>query len=339
MDLSEASGLDLFTGPLSGQGGVVTELIGRAPNVRAVAAGAAGMALVGSSVGVSRHLVDAPLFTAQAARYVCAAVVLAALCGATGVRVVRPRGRDWCWLAGVAASGLVVFNIAVVRGAAHAEPAVIAVAVACAPVFLGVVGPIAQRHRPSGPVMAAAVVVTAGCLLVEGTGSTDGVGLGWAAVALACECGFTLLALPVLGRHGPWGVSLHAVWLGAAMFAVLGLAVEGPAAVSSLTATQWAAIGWLALAVTAAAFVLWYSAVRRLGPGPAGLLTGIAPVAAAVSGAVLGSAVPGPGVWLGMAVVIGGLAAGLATGRTRRPPGFADQSRADRPELPDRTRL
>lgn len=317
----------------------MTEVITRAPHLRAVAAGAAGMALVGSSVGVSQHLVDAHLFTAQAVRYACAAVLLLGLGVATGVRPVRPRGREWLWLAGVAASGLVLFNVAVVRGVAHAEPAVIAVAVACAPVFLGVLGPLAQRHRPAGPVVAAAVVVTAGCLLVEGTGTTDGVGLFWAAVALACECGFTLLALPVLRRHGPWGVSLHAVWLGAAMFALLGLVVEGPAAVRSLTTAQWLATGWLAVAVTATAFVLWYSAVDRLGPGPAGLLTGIAPVSAALSGAMLGAGLPGPGVWLGISVVIGGLAVGLAASRARRRPGFADQSRSAGPDMPDRARL
>jgi drug/metabolite transporter (DMT)-like permease len=307
--------------------------------MRAVAAGAAGMALVGSSVGVSRYLVDAPVFTAQAARYGFAALILLALCLTAGQRPVRPRGREWCWLAGVAVSGLVLFNIAVVRGVAHAEPAVIAVAVAGAPVFLGVLGPLAQRHRPAGPVVAAAVVVTVGCLLVQGTGRADGAGLVWAAVALACECGFTLLALPVLRRHGPWGVSLHAVWLGAAMFAGLGLVMEGPLAVWSLTTTHWAATGWLALAVTAVAFVLWYSAVRRLGPGPAGLLTGIAPVAAALSGAVLGGVLPGPAVWLGISVVIGGLVVGLPASRSGRPPGCADQSRSVGPELPNRSRL
>ncbi len=279
--------------------------------------GVAAMALVGSSVGVSGQLVDAPLFTAQAARYTGAVLLLLGMCRAAGVRPVRPRGSEWLWLAGVAASGLVLFNVAVVRGVAHAEPAVIAVAVACAPVFLGVVGPLVQRHRPAGPVVAAAVVVTLGSVLVEGTGSTDLTGVLWAVVALACECGFTLLALPVLGRHGAYGVSLHSVWLGAAMFGVLGALVEGPAAVLTLTATQWAAVSWLAVAVTAVAFVLWYSAVRGLGPAQAGLITGVAPVSAALTGALLGGIVPGPGVWLGISVVIGGLAAGLVSSRTR----------------------
>ncbi len=285
------------------------------PMAGAVVAGVAGMTLVGSSVAVSHELVDAPLFTAQAARYGLAAVLLLVLCRATGVRPVRPRGREWWWLAGVAASGLVLFNIAVVRGVAHAEPAVIAVAVACAPVFLGVIGPLAQRHRPAGPVVAAAVVVTVGCVLVEGTGRADAVGVGWAAVALACECCFTLLALPVLGRHGAWGVSLHAVWMGAAMFGALALLTEGTGAATTLSGSQWAAVGWLAVAVTAAAFVLWYSAVHRLGPARAGLITGVAPVAAALSGLLLAGIAPGSGVWLGISVVVGGLAAGLASTR------------------------
>ena len=45
---------------------------------------------------------------------------------------------------------------------------------------------------------------------------------------LAGEVAFTLLAVPVLGRLGPWAVALHTVWLAAAMLAVLAVVVEGP---------------------------------------------------------------------------------------------------------------
>lgn len=74
---------------------------------------------------------------------------------------------------------------------------------------------------------------------------------------------------------------------------------------------------YLAVAVTAVAFVLWYSAVRHLGPGRAGLLTGVAPVAAAVTGIALGGPAPRPLVWVGVAVVAGGLALGLPASRRR----------------------
>ncbi|KIF01729.1 membrane protein, partial [Streptomyces sp. RSD-27] len=137
-----------------------------AASVRDLAPGAVGMALVGSSVTVSRSLSEAPLFTAQAVRYAAAALLLVLLARAARVPLPRPRGREWLWLAGVAGTGLVLFNVAVVRGVAHAEPAVIAVAVASVPVVLGVIGPLLERRRPSRRVLLAAPVVVAGAVLV-----------------------------------------------------------------------------------------------------------------------------------------------------------------------------
>ncbi|MGW7106118.1 DMT family transporter [Streptomyces xanthophaeus] len=279
--------------------------------LRALAPGIAGMALVGSSVTVSRSLVDAPLFATQAVRYAVAALLLFALARAARVALLRPRGREWLWLAGIAATGLVLFNVAVVRGVSHAEPAVIAVAVASVPVLLGVLGPFLEGRRPSRQVLLAAPVVVAGAVLVEGTGRTDAAGVAWAALALGCEAGFTLLAVPVLRRHGPWGVSVHAVWMGAVMLAVLTVLFESPSRLGSVGPQQWAAVGYLAVMVTAVAFLLWYRTVAAVGAGRAGLLTGVAPLAAAGAGVLTGGGVPGPAVWLGLVVVVAGLAAGL----------------------------
>ena len=209
-----------------------------------------------------------------------------------------------------------VFNIALVRGGEHAEPAVFGVAVACVPVLLAVIGPMLEGGRPSLMVLVAAGIVTLGAAMVEGLGRSDAAGLWWAAVVLACEAGFTLLALPVLPRLGPWGVSLHSTWIAAVAFGALGLFHEGPTAVMRLTSGDVLAIAYLAVGVTAVAFLLWYSCVRSLGAGRAGLLTGVAPAAAATIGVLLGRPVPGPMVWIGIAVVALGLAVGL--GRARR---------------------
>ena len=70
-------------------------------------------------------------------------------------------------------------------------------------------------------------------------------------------------------------------------------------------------MAYLAVGVTAVAFVLWYSAVGKLGPARAGLLAGVTPVSAALTGTLLGAPMPGPAVWTGMAVVGVGLALGL----------------------------
>jgi drug/metabolite transporter (DMT)-like permease len=293
-------------------------LPGGRSRARSIAGGVLGMGLVGGSVGVSHALITAPLFAAQGVRYATASLLLLAFARLARAPIVRPRGREWLWLAGIAATGLVLFNVAVVRGVAHAEPAAIAVALACVPILLGVVGPLLERQSPRQQVVLAAVVVTAGSALVEGSGRADAIGVAWAAVALLCEAAFTLLAVPVLRRHGAWGVSVHSVWLGAAMFVVLSTATEGPGAAEHLSAEDWAAIGYLGVLVTAVAFVLWYSSVASLGAGRVGLLTGVAPISAALTGILLGGRAPGPLVWAGMVVVAGGLAAGLVPRRQLR---------------------
>ena len=294
-------------------------------------AGATAMTCVGGSVAVSAALAHAPLFTVQALRYAVASLLLVAFARLSRARLVRPRGTEWWWLIGIAATGLVIFNVALVQGAKHAEPAVLGVAVACVPLLLAALGPLLEGRGPSYPVLAGALVVTTGAALVQGLGRTDGIGLVWAAVTFACEAAFTLLAVPVLTRHGPAGVSVHTTWLAATMLAVLGLVREGPAAVFRLTGRELLAGAYLAVAVTAVAFVLWYACVERLGAGRAGLLTGIAPIAAAAGGVAMGGPVPQPLVWAGIAVVAAGLAVGLRAVPPGRDISLPSGSDVDRP--------
>jgi drug/metabolite transporter (DMT)-like permease len=189
------------------------------------------------------------------------------------------------------------------------------------PSLLAVIGPLLEGSRPRPGPGAAALVVTCGAAPVQGTGRADAVGVAWAVVVFGCEAAFTLLAIPVLGRHGAWGVSVHTTWLAAVIFAAIGLTREGPAAAVRLGRQDWLAIVYLGVAVTAAAFVMWYSSVRRLGASRAGLLASVAPVAAAATGVLLGGPAPRPQIWAGIAVVAAGLALGLAGRRSAQPGG------------------
>src|ERR1700677_3507339 len=276
-----------------------------------IASGTMAMTFVGGSVAVSGVLAKAPFCTAEAIRYDAACLLLVGFSRRTGRPVLLPRPAEWFWLVGVAVTGLVVFNVALVEGSRHAEPAVLGVAVACVPSMLAVAGPLIEGSKPRPKALVAAIAVTCGAARGEGLGRGDAIGFAWAFVLFGCGCGFTLLAMPVLRRHGPAGVSVHATWLAAVIFAVAGVVREGPAAVTHITTREWLAAGYLAVAVTAVAFVLWYSCVGWLGASRAGLLTGVAPMAAAASGVLLGGPVPRPLVWAGMAVVAAGLAFGL----------------------------
>lgn len=275
------------------------------------------MVCVGSSAAVSGVLVNSPTLTPQALRYAAACVLLVIGASLTGQRLVRPKGREWVWLLGVATAGLALFNIALVHGAKHAEPALLGVAVACVPLLLAVLGPLMDRRPPPPHVVAAAGLVTIGATLVVGSGRVDAIGLSWALIVLLSEAAFTLLAVPVLARLGAWSLSAYATGLAALLLAGFGGALEGPGALPTLTRADLLAVAYLGVVVTAGAFVLWYVAVGHLGAARAGLLSGLAPVAAAGTGVLLGQPLPAPAVWFGIAIVAAGIGLGFGLRRDR----------------------
>jgi len=93
------------------------------PALTGIATGTGAMVCVGGSVAVSGVLAHAPVFTAEALRYAMACIILLVLARLSGRRLVLPRGAEWLWLAGIAATGLVLFNVALVAGSRHAATA------------------------------------------------------------------------------------------------------------------------------------------------------------------------------------------------------------------------
>lgn len=267
------------------------------------------MVVVGSSVAASSVVAGYPILGGQAAHYALGAAVLGAL--ARG-RLPRPRRSEILRLLALAATGLAGFNVFLIAALREADAGSVGMIIGCVPLVLAVVGPALEGRAPSRRVVAAAVVVSAGAAFVQWSGgSMSAVGLALAMGALVCEAAFSLLAVPLLATLGPVGVSTYACAAAAAMLLAGAVGVYGSDAFRLPTQSEAAAFGYLALVVTAFAFVLWYSGVRRLGVERAGLFAGLVPVAALVtSGAVgagaltlprlAGAVAVGAGVVLGM---------------------------------------
>jgi drug/metabolite transporter (DMT)-like permease len=297
------------------------------------AAGAAlGMAIVGSSFAVLDTLRDYPQLGGQAVRYTAGAVILVLLAGR---RLPRPTARQAVRLALLAATGLAAFNLLVLAAEESMDPGSVGVIVGAVPVLLALAGPLQERRRVEPRVLAAAAVVAAGAAAVQGLGGevTAG-GLAAALGALACEAAFSLLAAPLLAPLGPVVVSAWATIFAVPILAVAALAVDGPGEMLRTPTVQEAlGIAWLAVAVTAAAFILWYSAVRALGVERTGLLSGVLPVSALVVAAILGRADLTAGRLAGALLVGGGIAVGLMAGagsrrssRSRAIPGAPERA-------------
>ncbi len=280
-----------------------------------------GMALLGSSVAVIGATSALPVFGLQSARYAIAAVAVVLLARLLGRHLVLPRGRDLVWVVGGALSGLVGFNVAVVIGTAHAEPAVLGAAVACIPVVLAVAGPLTRGTLPSSRLVAGALVVSAGAVAVTGWGTASALGILMALSLIALEAGFTLLGAPALPRMGAWSYTAATATVAAIVFAGMSLATEGGMEHGVLTQllepVALGAVLYLGVVATALAFVLWFTGVQRIGAGSAGLAAGVAAPAAALISALFGAPLPTLGTWFGMAVIGAGLAIGFAPIRRR----------------------
>jgi drug/metabolite transporter (DMT)-like permease len=178
-------------------------------------------------------------------------------------------------------------------------------------VVLAFAGPLLEGRQVTGRVVLAAVVVAGGAAGVQWAGGgMSATGLLLALGALACEAGFSLLAVPHLARLGPLAVSAYACLLAVPMLAVWSLVAEGPT-LPLPDAEQGAAFAYLAFGVTTFGFICWYSAVGLLGVERAGLFSGVLPISALAVSAALGVAEITPERLLAVAVVAGGVTLGV----------------------------
>jgi len=270
------------------------------------------MMLVGSSVAASSLVTRYPILGGQAARYGLGAAVLVVL--ARG-RLPRPRRAQLPRLLALAGTGLAGFNVFLIAALRAADPGSVGVIIGCLPLVMAVLGPALAARSPTGRVVAAAAVVSIGAAVVQWSGgSLPAAGLALALGALACEAAFSVLAVPLLASLGPVGVSTYACAAAAAMLLVGAFGVDGTAAFRFPSSREAESFAYLGLVVTALAFMLWYSGLRRLGVERAGLFAGLVPVAALLTSAAVGTTTLSLARLAG-AVVVG---AGVALGMTSR---------------------
>ncbi len=284
-----------------------------------MASAALGISIVGAGVAVSDHLTHYPVFSAQAIRYALGAALLSLVASATGRREPRIAAADWTRLVLLALTGMVLFNIAIVRAVTTGEPAVVGTIIGLAPVGVALIVPLLEWRRPSTVIIAGAVLAASGAAVVQGFGDADLPSLIWSAVALGCEVAFTVLAAPLLRTLSPVGLTIRACAMASLALVAAAVLLDGSAGLDWPDAGETLAIGYLAIGSTAVAFVIWYRALAVLGPERTGLFAGLMPVSAALVGAAVTTAALRPGTLVGTVLTGAGLVVGLGSRRARRP--------------------
>jgi drug/metabolite transporter (DMT)-like permease len=290
---------------------------------RAGAGLAAGSALlVGGSVAASSLLDGYPVLGGQAVRYLAAGILLAAWARLQRKPLPRPAGREWAWLAALAAIGLAGCSVLMIQATRAADPASVGVIIGAAPLIIIIAAAITARRRPTRQVLLAAAVVTAGSAAAQLGGATgptwSAAGLLWPAGALGGVVGSSLLATPLLPRLGALAVTVYACGLAGIVLLAAATVIDvagGPPILRTPTATQLAALAYLTIAITALVFIAWYGAMERLGVDRTGLFNGLIPVTSLAAVTLTGTGTITPLRLLGALAVLAGVLLGLSRAR------------------------
>lgn len=259
----------------------------------ALAALISAMILVGSSVAVGRLVATTlPIAFASMVRFALASLCLYTLIVWREKSLAPLQRRTMIILGAQALSGSFLFTLCMLEGLRFTGAAQAGVVAAATPAAVALMGSLLFREPLAFRAMTGIMATTAGIALLgyehgscEGSNPLTGNLLVLCAVAF--EAVFLLLRRTV---REPLSPLLAAFWVslfGFGLFLIPGCWELGKITPAMLTTAALLELVYYGLGVTAAAYILWFYGVVRVDAATAGTVTGVMPMAALASAALL----------------------------------------------------
>lgn len=219
-----------------------------------------------------------------------------------------PRG-DWPTIIGVSIVGHAIYQYLFLAGVARTSASNSALIFGCTPITVSLLSAWLGHERPGWSRWVGTLISLAGIYFVVGHGARQGTssltGDAFIFGAMLCWAGYTVWSKPLLTRHSPLFMTGVTMAIGTAVYAPFALLWLRGVDVGAFSAGAWAGIVYSALFSLVAAYVIWYTAVQRMGGSRTSMYSNIVPLVAMAIAAV----------WLGepmTASKIAGAAAVLA---------------------------
>jgi drug/metabolite transporter (DMT)-like permease len=192
--------------------------------------------------------------------------------------------RDWCDLVWLGLVGHCVYQFCFSSGLPRTSVSTSALIMATTPVIVSTASALLGRERLRPLHWAGILVSLVGVTVVVGASASLGGGTltGDVLMVMAAGCWavFTIGGTRLMTRHSPLFVSGVTTAIGTAGYA---LAAAGPAwrvAWRELPAFVWGAAVFSGLLSIAAAYLVWYAAIQRIGPARTSIYANMVPIAA-----------------------------------------------------------
>lgn len=275
----------------------------------------------GSNFSVIKYaLREFPEITFNALRLVLASAVFI-----VAIAVVRARARaglrppepplarrEWGQVLFLGLVGTVLYQLCFLAGIARTSVANGALIFGCTPVVVALMASAAGHERLGMMQWTGAALSFSGIYALVGyraeLSSATLVGDGLVFISMLCWSLYSVMAQPLLRRHSPLVITGWAMVAGTVMYLVV--------AIKPMLDTNWAAISWVswalmagsALLALAFAYMIWYTAVQKIGSSRTAIYSNLTPIVAmAVAAVWLGERIVESQI-LGAALILSGIA-------------------------------
>lgn len=264
---------------------------GRLPALMALAA---GMGIVGTSVTANKFLIGSiPILLASGIRFLIAASLLLIIVHLFEDGLPRISPRLHLILAAQALFGVVAFNVLILIGLDMTTATISGIITAATPAVIALMS-FALGDRLSRLAWLGVTLTIGGVVLVnllatptDGTARRPLVGGILVFLAVIGEAIYTVLGRYATRTLSPLATATYICIYGAGMFAPFAVRDIRGFRLTEVPASTWIAITYLAVVVTVVAFVLWFIGLAVIPSSVAGAFTGMIPITAVTSAAIL----------------------------------------------------
>ncbi len=260
----------------------------------ALACLALGMGIVGTSVTASKYLVgNIPIMLANGIRFLLASIMLLLIVRVLEHGLPRISRRMHLILAAQAFTGSFAFNILLLIGLDMTTAVVSGIITATTPAMIAIMS-FALGDRLGSIAWFGILLAIAGVVLVnllanpsEEVARRPILGAMLIVLAVVCEAAYTILGRMVARDVRPFSMATFICLYTTVLFLPLALWDLRDFDPGTVPASTWIAILYLTAVVTVISFALWFRGLAVIPASTAGAFTGMIPVTAVISAAIL----------------------------------------------------
>jgi len=201
--------------------------------------------------------------------------------GGTRPRTLSPR--DWRGIVALAVVGQCVYQLLFISALARTSVANSALIIACTPIFVALMTAVLGHERVSAWQWGGTVLSAIGIYIVVGHGAavsrTSLAGDLMMLAAVLCWSASTVGARPLLARHSPLVVTGYSMAIGCVLYLPFAWPALRGVAWGHVSAQAWWAIVLSAVFALCVAYMIWYTALQRIGNTRTAIYSNLVPVA------------------------------------------------------------